>query len=260
LNKSKTAQITVSLISHGHGRMVQILTQDLKQFSEVSRVFLTQNIPEPRMPYCSGQVKLQVNAQPRGYGANHNAAFRHVRTPYFCVLNPDLRIRQNPFPDLLKAMEDRSVGVCGPRITTPNGIPEDSHRFFPGPGDLLLKAFGRSQGKVPNRGGKKWEQKSWLAGMFLLFRTEAFARVGGFDEKFFLYYEDVDICARLIARGYRVRQVRRASVVHDARRQSRRDLQYANWHLQSITRYFWKKWTGAYRKLSLEHPKSLPAS
>ena len=260
LNKKQTAQITVSLVSHGHHEMVQNLIEDLNRCREVSHIFLTQNIREPQVACCSRKVKIRVNAQPRGYGENHNTAFRKVSTPYFCVLNPDLGIPNNPFPVLIQALEDRRLGVCAPRILAPKGTKEDSHRLFPGLADILLKAFGRYQGKVPTKGAKEWEQKSWLAGMFLFFRSEVFDQLGGFDESFFLYYEDVDICARLIARGYRVRLVKSTSIIHDARRRSRRDLQHAGWHLKSMARYFWKKWTGAYRSSSLAHPKSLPVS
>jgi GT2 family glycosyltransferase len=75
--------------------------------------------------------------------------------------------------------------------------------------------------------------------MFMLFRREVFERAGGFDERYFLYYEDVDLCRRLAALGYRVELVPAARVVYDARRRSRgRDFRHALWHLASMLRYF----------------------
>jgi len=73
--------------------------------------------------------------------------------------------------------------------------------------------------------------------MFMLLRRDAFAAVGGFDARYHLYYEDVDLCARLRLAGYDIRLVPSASVVHLARRQSRRDIRYLLWHLRSMTRY-----------------------
>jgi hypothetical protein len=82
----------------------------------------------------------------------------------------------------------------------------------------------------------------WVAGMFMLFRREAFARLGGFDEGFFLYYEDVDICVRAWRQSLPVLVCPGVAVVHDARRDSHRSLRHLRWHLASIGRYFCKHW------------------
>ena len=78
--------------------------------------------------------------------------------------------------------------------------------------------------------------------MFMLFRAEAFFRVGGFDEDFFLYYEDVDICTRLWKDGSRVLACPGAQVIHEARRASRRNVRYMRWHAASLLRYLGKYW------------------
>lgn len=74
----------------------------------------------------------------------------------------------------------------------------------------------------------------------MLFRAEAFRDVGGFDGAFFLYYEDVDICARLWQAGWKVIYHPGISIIHDARRSSRRDPHYMRWHAASMLRYLWK--------------------
>ncbi len=78
----------------------------------------------------------------------------------------------------------------------------------------------------------------WVAGMFMLFRRNVYAEVGGFDERYFLYYEDVDLCRRLRRHRYDVRLLPEVSVVHDARRESRHSLRHLGWHLSSMLRYF----------------------
>jgi GT2 family glycosyltransferase len=77
----------------------------------------------------------------------------------------------------------------------------------------------------------------WVAGMFMLFRAEAFQSIGGFDERYVLYYEDVDLCRRLHAAGRRVLYEPRSEVIHEARRGSRRDPRLALRHLLSMGRY-----------------------
>lgn len=72
----------------------------------------------------------------------------------------------------------------------------------------------------------------------MLFRRDAFEAVGGFDERFHLYYEDVDLCARIRLSGKEVILCRSVEVIHDARRESHRNMRYFAWHLVSMLRFF----------------------
>lgn len=242
--------ITASIVSHGHGKMVIDLVKDLGRCPQITQILLTQNTPEDLKIRFPKKVKSRKNYRPRGFGSNHNSAFASCQTPFFCALNPDIRLEGNPFPALIRAMKDPGVAVCAPKIVSPAGQEEDSHRQFPNFKSLVTKALGRDDGKIPVNQARKWERDSWLAGMFLFLRSEAFRKVGGFDEKFFLYYEDVDLSARLIRQGGRVKKVASVSVVHDARRQSRGSITFASWHGCSLARYLGKRWAGSYRPLS----------
>jgi len=77
-----------------------------------------------------------------------------------------------------------------------------------------------------------------VAGFFMLFRSAAFRSLGGFDERYFLYYEDFDLCCRLRAAGHAIAWVPQARVVHDARRTSHRNARYLVWHASSVLRFF----------------------
>ena len=235
--------------------MVQDLLTDLRSCPEVSHILLTLNIPETCKHRFSDNVRVRTNNRPLGYGANHNQAFQVCRTPFVCVMNPDIRINKNPFPALLQTMEDKYAGVCAPKIIGTDGTEEDSHRLFPSLSALLAKALWGKDGSVMKAQARKLERNSWLAGMFLLLRSEAFRKTGGFDKRFFLYYEDVDLCARLIRAGYHVRKVPSVNVIHNAQRKSRRNPLYASWHLQSMARFLWKQLTGLYHPLQSRHRK-----
>jgi len=232
--------VTASIVSHGHGIMVRGLVEDLLGCPEVSQVVVTQNVPEKTEYPKDGRVTIIRNDKPQGYGANQNAVFSSASSPFFCVLNPDIRLKENPFLQLLKAFDEPSVALVAPKIISPDGSEEDSARKFPTARDLICKAFGRHDGTCADKPESGLMYPDWLAGMFLLLRTEAFKKVGGFDEKFFLYYEDVDLCWRLRRDGFQVVQDRSVSVVHDARRESRRNLRFARWHLASMARYLIK--------------------
>jgi N-acetylglucosaminyl-diphospho-decaprenol L-rhamnosyltransferase len=231
--------VTASIVSHGHGEMVARLADDLLACPEVSRIVIAQNIPEDAVYPSDSRLQVRRNKAPRGYGANHNAALADASTPFVCVLNPDIRLKGNPFAALLRSFDEQSTALTAPKIVSPDGAIEDSARRFPTVFSLAAKAFGGHDGTYSDTTAGLFNP-DWLAGMFLLIRREAFAKVGGFDEKFYLYYEDVDLCWRLRGAGYHIVQDRSVSVMHDARRESRRSLRFAKWHLASMARYLLK--------------------
>lgn len=237
---AENSVVTASIVSHGHGTMVARLVEDLLDCPEIAKILVTQNIPEDVAYANDERLEIILNSRIRGYGANQNAAFAKTDAPFFCVLNPDLRLTTNPFPQLLDMMRDASVALSGPRILAPSGAEEDSARRFPTLRNLAVKAVGAGDGTYVKDRRQPFTNPDWLAGMFLLLRSEAYRQVGGFDENFFLYYEDVDLCSRLRRSGYEIRQHRSAEVIHDARRNSRRNWRFALWHLRSMARYLWK--------------------
>ena len=233
-------RVCVSVVSHLQASLVKSLLEDIAAHCGDSvEVILTVNVDEP-LPFgvrdFDYPVELVRNDIPRGFGANHNAAFRLCRQRTFCVLNPDIRLAANPFPALIEELERDRAGVVAPRIVDPAGRIEDSARRFPTLWSLVAKALGRANTLDYEIGASSFSP-DWIAGMFMLFGSDVFRAVGGFDAKYFLYYEDVDICARLRAADYDVRLVPAASALHDARRASRSDWRHRAWHLQSIVRY-----------------------
>ncbi len=212
----------------------------LLTFPEAGKIFITQNIPEAEKYPAHPKVEIRVNKQPKGYGGNHNAALRNSKEPFICVLNPDILFTENLFPKLLACFDDPSVALVAPRIISPEGRLEDSAREFPALRNLAAKACGWDDGTYKSDRSHLSRSPDWIAGMFMMFRADVFREIGGFDEKFFLYYEDVDICWRLRQKGYEIKFVPTVEVIHDARRESRKNWRYARWHLASMARYLIK--------------------
>lgn len=232
--------ITISIVSHGQSALVRQLLDDLYKLElQDVEVLITLNIPEDdthiiNHPFPS---KILRNSKKKGFGANHNAAFEESRGKYFAVVNPDIRLSSLDMNFLLRLMEDAKVGVVAPVVLNSHGGIEDSVRQFPTFIGLVRKVATRR--RTPEY---CWDSSpidvDWAAGMFMLFRAEAFAMVRGFDqERFFMYYEDVDICRRLKTAGWRVLLEPAISVIHDAQRDSHRSLKYFWWHLKSAIRY-----------------------
>lgn len=232
--------LVLSVVSHGQRDLVARLLSDLATHVRTPfRLILTENIPEtPDFPVASYRFPIELirNAARKGFGANHNAALARSGDGWFCVLNPDIRLSADPFPALLELVQDKHIGVAAPVVTGPDLVPEDHARAFPSMFTLIAKAFGHRPRHNPPSGASVYFP-DWVAGMFMLLRCDTLRSLGGFDERYFLYYEDVDLCARIRDRGLEVAVCAGATVIHDARRASRRNLRYAAWHLRSAARF-----------------------
>lgn len=242
--RSLKAKIHFSVVSHGQGQIVGLLLNDLKIVAAANDIVvtLTLNIEETlpfdleAFPFL---IRVEKNSIPKGFGANHNAAFYKFQedSTCFCVVNPDIRFNKDPFPALLSCLKNDAVGLAAPIVMGENGELEDSARLFPTPFKILCKAFGQCKGSdyvIKNEP----IYPDWVGGMFMLFPHEIFEKLNGFNEQFFLYYEDVDLCARLRLLGYEVVVCPATKVVHDARRSSHSSFRYLKWHLASMLHFF----------------------
>lgn len=232
------AQVTVSIVSHRQNGLVSSFLDDLGQYCRRTvSIVLTENVADDEpLRYDSSLFEVHVvrNTAVKGFGANHNAAFQWCSTPFFCVANPDVRLTCDPFPGLIQEIEKSAAGVIGPLVRDSSGRVQDSARRFP----TLLALAKRFRHRGPDYPvGMGAVDVDWVAGMFMLFSVAAFREVGGFDERYFMYYEDADICRRLRRRGMRVRYDPAVEIIHDARRGSRRNPRLAAHHAASILRF-----------------------
>lgn len=233
--------IAVSIVSHGHAEQVRQLLALLSRpgATPVQRVWLTLNLPEPElaswvMKPWSFDLQLLVNATPLGFGANHNQAFaREASMPNaadrFAVLNPDLSWQSDPFPALLAALEAPSAGCAFPLQLDTQGQVQDHRRTLPGPLALLKRHVSRQTSTSVT-------SPEWVNAACLLFPSHVYQAVGGFDTRYFMYCEDVDLSLRLQLAGHKLVDASAAQVVHDASRASRRDLRHLAWHVSSLLR------------------------
>ena len=249
------ASVTLSVISHEQHSLVDALLSDLSGIDtpELARVVLTQNLPE-RPPAAGGPhlppIDVIQNRSPKGFGTNHNAAFRHCDTEFFAIANPDIAMTHNPFPALISALRG-GAGVAAPAVLEPDGRLADTARRVITPLELI---FRRTSFYSPP------EQPVWFAGMFLVFRSDAFASVGGFDEGFFMYCEDFDICARMRLAGWPVAYARQVQVVHAAQQLSHRSPRYFRWHLSSLARMWMSRPFWRYREMLATQAAAQPAA
>ncbi|KQU86879.1 glycosyl transferase [Variovorax sp. Root318D1] len=228
--------ITVSIVSHGQLALVLPLLEQLDRFSRAStaKVVLTINIPEPDL--LDGRkwgfaVERIENASPKGFGANHNQAFERCDTPWFLVLNPDIRFDNDVLAPLV-AQAAPDAGLLTPRILEPDKSTPEQHRAIITPLEILTRRKpGYVRPAVPD----------WIPGLFMLFRSAAYREIGGFDERFFMYGEDFDICARTQLAGWKLQVGEDLLARHEAQRASRSSKKHLYWHVTSLL----KVWSSA---------------
>jgi GT2 family glycosyltransferase len=235
----KRPLVTISVISHYQGNLVKGLLDDLQQYCHDSiEVILTINTPET-LDFEEGSYKYPLlilrNESEKGFGANHNAAFSLKRASLFCIINPDVRLRQDPFRLLSEYLNDPMVGIVAPLVLDAGGCVHDSARKFPSVRTILLKFLGMS--KPDYHFGTEPICVDWTAGMLMLFTDRSYEAVNGFDADYYLYYEDVDICWRVWRNGYKVLFCPAITIIHDARFQSHYSLKYFKWHICSLARF-----------------------
>jgi len=263
MNINATRDIHISIVSHHQFDLVQDLLFDLEKQKYADRILvtITINISEKistNFENLSFPVDMIYNTHSKGFSENHNAAFNQLAIAkerlFFLVINPDVRLYENVITPLIYVLEAKgNVGLTAPMVYGVDKKLEDSARELPTPARIIAKMFGR-QG---HWGNERCAQPDWVAGMFMAFRASVFQKIGGFDENYFLYYEDVDICSRIWLEGYMLHMKKNASIVHDAQRKSWSDIRYFHWHIASMLRFFN---SDIYRRIKIFHQKRIESN
>lgn len=232
---------SISIISHQSGLHLTNLLKDLNNtLPEESEIILTINTAEDET-YLSQAKNLPItvirNSELFGFGENHNRAFKHAKGKFFIIINPDIRINRTPFDSLSKTFT-HEIGACAPVVLSPKGDIEDSARRFPTAISLFNRFIFKRKNRIdyPLRNSNS-QEVDWTAGMFIMFDSAAFRCVDGFDSRYFMYMEDVDICRRLKLKGYKIIITPDAQVIHDAQRASSKNWQHFKWHMRSAIRF-----------------------
>ncbi|WP_019568681.1 glycosyltransferase family 2 protein [Thioalkalivibrio sp. ALMg13-2] len=232
--------ITVSIVSHGHGEMVSWLARRLLALPEVTQILVTLNRWEELDFPQHSKLEVIQNQRRFGFGYNHNRAFQRATEPYFCVMNPDVILTENPFPSLLGTLSETGAGLVAPQVYDAAHTLQPSARRFPTVASLARKLLKGETGAYPSPARSALTYPDWVAGLFMLASRDAYRDVNGFDRAYFLYYEDVDLCARLWAAGHTVVLDPNATIIHDAQKRSHADPIHFLMHVRSLLRYLRK--------------------
>lgn len=177
-------------------------------------------------------TEVLQNRVNQGYGRACNLGFKSTSAPFVCFLNPDIVPEPDSLAAMLQGIVDRpEVGVLGPRLMNPDGSTYPSCRVVPKMGVAIGHAvFGLFSDN--NRFSRAYKlidvdhaaarEVDWVSGAAMVVRREAFDQIGGFDEGFFMYVEDLDLCSRLRGAGWKSFYDPSSQMLHHVAGSSRR--------------------------------------
>jgi GT2 family glycosyltransferase len=171
------------------------------------------------------QLEYSHNKTNIGFGAAHNNAFRKSikdKKKYHVIINPDIFFDENVVEKLVDFMENNpNVGAVMPKVVYPDGRIQRLAKLIPSPLEYFARRFIPFNW-IKNRINNRYELINYdytyapfLSGCFLVLRVDVLKKIGGFDENIFLYFEDNDICRKILKEGYRTVVNPFVSVVHD---------------------------------------------
>lgn len=192
-------------------------------------------------------IRLAVN---RGFGSGHNAVFQKFSQgfDYTLICNPDISFSPGQVDQLYSFSMQRDTGLSIPKVVYPDGSLQHGCKLLPKPWQLFMRRFGSTMAVKMNQDyelrhadyNRTFFAPS-LSGCFMLISRQALQKTGGFDERFFLYLEDVDLSRRVCAAALPVEYCPDSTVVHESQRRSYRDVKFLMYHIFSAVRYF-NKW------------------
>jgi GT2 family glycosyltransferase len=234
------------------------LEQAIRNFLDCSlriKIVIVDNSPTETLgPLCRALgAEYLFTGKNLGFGAAHNIAFVQLSTSkYHLVLNPDVQFGHKVLEELVAFLEmNESVGLVMPRVVYPNGSPQILCKRLPTPLDIIARRLFPGSLQRPFRSRmsafelrdmdmSKVLSVPYLSGCFMLLRRKCLQEVGLFDERFFMYFEDLDLTRRINMRFNTV-YYPRTTIIHRHEKGSYKSVWLLFCGIQSAVRYF-NKW------------------
>jgi N-acetylglucosaminyl-diphospho-decaprenol L-rhamnosyltransferase len=204
------------------------------------------------------QVRLVVNDENRGFTAANNQGLALSQGRYLLLLNPDTEVVGDALATMLRYMDDHpQAGALGPQLLFPDGRRQPSRRRFPTFATALVESTVLQEWWADNRILRRYymadtpddaiQPVDWVVGACLLIRREAYQQVGGLDEGYFMYSEELDWCRRCKAAGWEIAYLPTATVIHHEGQSSEQVVPARHIHFQSSKIRYFRKHHGTFQ-------------
>lgn len=257
-------KITISLISfnqlHYLKRLLPSLLESIKDL-DVRILLVANRCRDGTISYLRKyypDIDIFDNPERTGYGGNHNINLRRANSDFFVIMNSDMIVKKDTFCNLLQFIEaDAQVGLVGPRFLNEDGSLQPLNKRHPTVFDLMLLKFCPTRLRrffkarldayeMLDTGYATTRTVPLMSGAFMFCREPLLKKIGGFDEGFFMYFEDLDLCRRIQQEGFETYFCPQAEVVHFWEMSAYKSWKYFAWCSQSAIKYFckwgWRFW------------------
>jgi GT2 family glycosyltransferase len=245
--------INASIVLYKHSiAEIAPLVEILQKSGVVSSIFLIDNSPVVQEEFKSLAVDYQFTDKNLGYGKAHNIAINKTiqqNLPYHLVINPDIVFEPEVLSKIEIFMDNNSeIGLLMPKVYYPNGEIQYLCKLIPTPFDLIFRRFlpknwtkqQTAKFELRTTGYNRIMNVPYLSGSFMFLRTESLKQVGMFDERFFMYPEDIDL-SRRIHQKFRTVFYPEVSVIHNHAQGSYTNYKLLFIHISNMIKYF-NKW------------------
>ena len=247
--------ITVSIVLYNEN--LKELKKTIACFLEIplrKKLFLIDNTPKKIFQniFTQKEIKYIAVGKNIGFGAGHNIIIKEIEnvSNFHLILNPDVTFKPAVISNLITALEkDKSISMIAPKVLFPNGLHQYSCRRYPSVSELLARRFSFLKplfSAVIFKGEYREKDLTtpffaeYITGCFHLYKTADFVNLKGFDERYFLYMEDVDICKKIDASGKNKLYFPNEKITHVLKQGSSKDIKLFLRHTSSAVKYFFK--------------------
>ncbi|TYP99895.1 hypothetical protein C7447_101502 [Tenacibaculum adriaticum] len=195
------------------------------------------------------ETEYVFNNKNIGFSKANNQVIDHIKnySNYHLILNPDVVFESGIISELIHQLEkDETLTMISPKVEYPNGKYQFTARKYPAFLDLIIRRLNVFKTRVHQQEYRDLDLSrsfypDFIHGCFMLFKTDDFVKINGFDERYFLYMEDVDICKKIDNTGKRKMYYPNVKIQHVKRQGSSKKIKLLYYHLSSAYKYF-KKW------------------
>ena len=238
----------VSIVSHGHANLI-IRLDVVRKINEKYNVIITDNISDEKLKdYCEeNSISYIPNKVKKGFGENNNQNYKFAKNnlgmnheDFFLILNPDIEISMEELEKSLNVCKTGNIDAATINLIKDNDIYDYNVRRFPKLINFIESyLFNKNSTIIDKNKINDNIYVDWASGSFLLIKSKLYEAVCGFDEKYFMYCEDLDICKRIYVKtGTKIYYIHNIIAKHYAAHNNRRLLsKHFLWHLKSILRY-----------------------
>ncbi|WP_108649846.1 glycosyltransferase family protein [Dongshaea marina] len=243
-------QVFMSIISHNHGDLICKL-DCISKLSNRFNIIVKSNVPDDirLQSYCRGaKITLLDQNYGLGFGHNNNYVFDYCvdnkelsDDDYFILLNPDVVVDDLNLHLLVERMTESSIDIATINLYKDCNYQEydKSIRHFPKLIDFVNSFLGwGNPTEIDKNSVKEQSEVDWCAGSFMAIRASHYKKLRGFDQGYFMYCEDIDICYRSSGLGKRVTYFPDIQAVHLAKHANRKIFsKHFYWHVMSVFRF-----------------------